>query len=135
MRIVIFSNPGRIVNYPQEGVSAFGKTRRIGTDIVGEYKGNASEGDLPNYGGQWPINPAPTGSNVSKIEFLDRMTNEEQEALITSNNPKANVVLKRLELAGEINTADPRVIAAVTLLETPAGGSILTAGRAAEILI
>lgn len=58
MRIVQFTNASRVVNYPQEGISAFGHTERIGDLIVGEYKGSASASDLPNYTGTWPLPPS-----------------------------------------------------------------------------
>ena len=74
MRIVQFNNLGRIANYPFEGVSAFGKTKRVGADIIGEYNGTATEGELPNYGGEWPI-PAPPvyRTNITEGELVELM--------------------------------------------------------------
>jgi len=51
MKLIQFSNPDRIVNYPAEGASAFGKTVRIGDMIAGEYHGSV---DLTPYTGEWP---------------------------------------------------------------------------------
>ena len=74
MRIVQFNNLGRIANYPFEGVSAFGKTKRVGADIIGEYNGTATEGELPNYGGEWPI-PAPPvyRTHITEGELIELM--------------------------------------------------------------
>ena len=60
MRIVQFDNTPNwpLVVYPEEGVSAFGKTLRVGNDVVGEYNGTQTDPALPDYPGTWPI-PEP----------------------------------------------------------------------------
>ena len=110
MRIIIFSNPDRIVSYPQEGVSAFGKTRRVGSDIIGEYFGAATEGALPTYSGEWPIKNKSYRTQVRPGEIIDLMgagyAKVYRAAYPQGNKPEDDIALVFVERARNPISAD-----------------------------
>lgn len=132
MRIVFFSNPDRIVVYPFEGVSAFRTTRKIGNDIVGEYYGIATEAELPNYTGTWPIPVVVSYETVmDAATFKNELTDNEWNAILTS----ANVVLVKVSRLfttrnGKVNTESAKFNTFVSACVTEA---IMNQARADEL--
>lgn len=71
MRIVYFK-PDDIAHivYPAEGVPAFGPTKVHGDLIVGEYNGHATEEELPNWEGPWPLTETRYRVNLKPGEIM-----------------------------------------------------------------
>jgi len=69
----------------------------------------------------------------TKLEYLRRFTQDERIAIRTAAKqvPQLEDYLALLELASEVRSDDPDIIAALTMLE---GAGLLAAGRAQEIL-
>ena len=116
MRIVTFTSD-RIVDYsPYGGVEQFGRTELVGGDIVGEYFGESTVGELPNYGGTWPI-PVPISykSEFLPLEFLRQMASAEIALLVADTNTTLkNYVEVRLQMKDlMIEPTDPAFIAFV----------------------
>lgn len=74
-----------------------------------------------------------TGRTMTKLEYLRRFTQAERIAIrtVAASNPVLDDYMQLLELATEINTADPDTVAAVHMLEA---AGLIAAGRAGEIL-
>jgi len=69
----------------------------------------------------------------TKLEYLRRFTQDERIAIRTAAKqvPQLEDYLALLELATEVRSDDPDIIAALQMLE---GAGLIAAGRAAEIL-
>lgn len=126
MRIVIFNSPERVTQYPFEGQRAFRNTRKIGSDIIGEYYGNASEVELPTYVGEWP--PAPPATYRTRVrpgELIELIGNVGYSKIYRAaypqgNKPEDDTALVFFEKARNptspdrlIDVNDPRVVAAL----------------------
>ena len=77
--------------------------------------------------------PEPQGRVMSKLAYLRLFTQTERIAIRTAATGSAKLTdyLELLNLADEVNTADPDTRAAVRMLEAV---GLLAPGRAAEIL-
>ena len=79
----------------------------------------------------------PVQKIISKLEFIERLTDSEFENILDvallNTNParKVRVFIKKLELAESIDLADQRMIRAVNGMESI---GLIGTGRAAEIL-
>jgi len=69
----------------------------------------------------------------TKLEYLRRFTQDERIAIRTAAKqvPQLEDYLALLELASEVRSDDPDIIAALQMLE---GAGLIAAGRASEIL-
>ena len=69
----------------------------------------------------------------TKLEYLRRFTQDERIAIRTAAKqvPQLEDYLALLELASEVRSDDPDIIAALQMLE---GAGLIAAGRAAEII-
>lgn len=76
------------------------------------------------------VSPAPVRV-ISRLEFAERFTDAELEAVLSSNNGKVRVFLKKLDFVGSVDLDKPSVVAGVNFLEQ---SGLIGAGRAAEIL-
>jgi hypothetical protein len=131
MRIVHFTSD-RVTVYPFEGASSFGKTYRIGNEVVGEYTGNATSEQLPDYKGKWPIPPAREFQTVMDAQrFLQQLTREELIRLYKSTDPlvQDTVILFQMR-NGEVNV-ESQIFADVVVAAVADG--LLTQGRADEL--
>lgn len=81
---------------------------------------------------QAPV-PEIVPRTLTKLEYLRRFTVEERVAIraAAASNPLLADYLQLMELATEIDTADPDTVFAVTMLEQL---GLIDAGRAKEIL-
>ena len=84
MKLVQFECTSSVVSYPAEGVSAFGKTVRIGNTIVGEYHGDA---DLTPYTGEWPY-VFPEHKAVEERMWRDRELVESDWIVPVTDHPQ-----------------------------------------------
>lgn len=77
--------------------------------------------------------PAIVARTLTKLEYLRRFTVDERVAIraAAASNPLLADYLQLMELATEIDTADPDTVSAVTMLEQ---AGLIDAGRAEEIL-
>ncbi|MFN4325227.1 MAG: hypothetical protein ACK4FP_05005 [Azonexus sp.] len=76
--------------------------------------------------------PATANQTLTKLEYLRRFTVDERVAIraAAEQNPVLADYLQLMELATEIDTADPDTVSAVTMLEQL---GLIDAGRAKEI--
>ena len=136
MRIVIFSNPDSVVSYPFEGEDAFGATVREGTDIVGEYFGNATPAQLPDYGGTWPIPEVVVVTYITEFKMDlwrdEVITSSEWEQLIDSNEQAIKKYLKQISgRNGDMSVSDTTYI---NCIQAGFNGMIFNALRRDELL-
>ena len=68
---------------------------------------------------------------IDNDDFWERFTDDEQEALVSHTNPKAQAFLYQIRIRPRINLRWTKLITAVSAIES---GGIIAAGRAAEIL-
>lgn len=70
---------------------------------------------------------------ISKLEFLDRFTDEELIAIRTAakTDPAIDAWLYRFEQAQEIDVQDPRTVGGIQALEA---AGLIAEGRSTEIL-
>lgn len=82
---------------------------------------------------QTPANPQPAPRPISKLEFMERFTDEELAAIYAAakTDVRVEVWMDKMKLASEIDLADPRTRAGVEALETL---GLIGQGRAAEVL-
>ncbi len=75
----------------------------------------------------------PTSYTWTKIEYLRRFTQEERIAIRTAAKTSAVLedYMQLLELASEVKSDDPDIVAALTMLESV---GLIGAGRAQEII-
>jgi hypothetical protein len=79
-----------------------------------------------------PLPPKPLPPYlISKIDFMDRFTNDELATLISSTIPMVMVIVKKFDEATEIDINSPKTIDAANGLEAL---GIIGAGRASIIL-
>jgi len=125
MRIVIFPSPERVTIYPFEGVSAFGRTRKIGGDIVGEYNGTATPAQLPDFVGTFPPVVVSFRTLVAFNELIGLLGNLAHSKIFRAayppgNSPEDDDALFFFELARSQDIIDVQsleVQAALTLFE------------------
>ena len=58
---------------PYGGVQEFGRTVVVDGNLIGEYKGDATEEQLATYQGVWPIPPEPGPPPSTKQALLDQL--------------------------------------------------------------
>lgn len=77
--------------------------------------------------------PVTTVQPISRLEFMDRFTDEELAAVLAAAKAVAavEVFVKKMDAASQINLADPRTMAGVQALEAQ---QLIEVGRADEIL-
>lgn len=113
MRIVQFPYTGSPIVYPEEGISAFGRTAIVGAEVVGEYNGVQTHPTLEDYVGIWPI--PPTGIATAVIETprlfdpLIGLTGAEQDAIRTSADLDVQAALHSIEMRPQVDTADEEI--------------------------
>ncbi len=75
----------------------------------------------------------PTSYTWTKLEYLRRFTQDERIAIRTAAKTSAVLedYLQLLELASEVKSDDPDIVAALTMLEA---GGLIGSGRAQEII-
>lgn len=75
----------------------------------------------------------PQARLMSKLDYLNRFTDNELEAIYTAakTNVTVEVWLEKFRLASEISLDDPKTISGVNFLEQ---SGLISTGRAAEIL-
>lgn len=75
----------------------------------------------------------PQARLMSKLDYLNRFTDSELEAIYTAakTNVTVEVWLEKFRLASEISLDDPKTISGVNFLEQ---SGLIPTGRAAEIL-
>lgn len=75
----------------------------------------------------------PPSRVLTKLQFMDRFTDEEMEAIYTAaeESVQVEIWLERFKLASEVDLDDPRTISGVQALES---AGLIAEGRAAEIL-
>lgn len=71
---------------------------------------------------------------LSHVDFMDRFTDEEMEAIYSAATAsvKVQVWLDRFRLSSFVDVTDPRTVAVVQALEV---AGLIAAGRSAEILV
>lgn len=119
MRIIIFSS-GRIIDYsPFGGVENFGKTQKVGGNIIGEYYGDANEQELPTYTGEWPIlKVSDFRKELTLREFILMLTPQELR-LIEVKTKTDDDILMFWEIAKAdrtIDLGDPVAVAGMAKL-------------------
>ena len=75
----------------------------------------------------------PQARLMSKLDYLNRFTDNELEAIYTAakTNVAVEIWLEKFRLASEISLDDPKTISGVNFLEQ---SGLISTGRAAEIL-
>ncbi|NIB44752.1 hypothetical protein HBA55_34550 [Pseudomaricurvus alkylphenolicus] len=114
MRLVQFSNPGRMVNYPGEGAIAFGKTVRQGDTIIGEYLGNQN---LTEYTGPWPIEEAVVETpKYSRLGFMEALGDDVILEIIAATDPVIKLIDRKFQAASVIEGDHAQTVRALTYL-------------------
>ena len=132
MRIVQFPYAGGVVVYPEEGVSAFGKTATGGGFCFGEYFGVQTDPTLADYLGVWPVPNPPTYETVmDAYTFKLQLTDDEFDLWWDS----VDVVLKhastRLTARNDVVDVESQKFSDVMVAAVAAG--VLTQQRADEL--
>jgi len=126
MRRIIFPlvKNGTAIVYPDDR-SLFSKTEIVGAEIIANYTGNLA---LDEY----VEPPAPESTRLTRLEFRNRFTQAEKQALYTAaeSNIDIRIYLDDLAAAEYVDVSDPTTIASINSL-APA---IIAPERVDEIL-
>lgn len=79
------------------------------------------------------INQPKIKDNITRLEFLNKFTDEELVAIYTAakSNISVEIMMDKVKAAEYISLTDEKTISGVTMLETV---GLITEGRAQEIL-
>lgn len=121
MRIVIFLIVNGVPDYDQFGGDGeFGVTEIVGSDCIGEYRGSASEQELPTYTGYWPIVEQKYRLDMTPGEFQLLFTADEFDIIDTARatDKRLNQLWSAMMSSPIISVISPTVISAVGHLVT-----------------
>lgn len=134
MRVVQFDNTPNwpIVVYPEEGVTAFGKTVSEGAFVVGEYNGVQTHPTLEDYVGVWPPPKDKNYQTVMDAEtFKLMLTDDEFDLWWDSVDSDVKHAATRLTARNDVVDTESQKFADV--MAAAVNDNVLTQQRADEL--